>query len=150
MANLPAVREQESALSPEEERFREQLADLVIAGKDPKEIARQLAPNDRHRRRAIRRRIWKMLAADPDLQRRVSLRAKAILIQGLGPATQRLVDRAANTGRPDVVKLLFEASGFHNPRVKHEHAGEIKISVDMPRPARVDEPEPVDAEVVEE
>jgi hypothetical protein len=67
---------------------------------------------------------------------------------GLVPATHALAGRAAR-GRPDAIKVLFEASGFHNPRVRHEHSGEIKIKLDMPRPAFGSDDEVVDADVVD-
>lgn len=68
---------------------------------------------------------------------------------GLIPITDALIRRAAK-GRPDAIKLAYEASGFHNPRVKHDHSGEINIKLDMPRPKQVESGEVVDAEVVED
>lgn len=75
------------------------------------------------------------------------------LLSGLEGAAEALV-RRAHRGRPDAIKLLFEATGFHNPRIKHEHSGDIKLTLDLPRPGVASPPglpEPVvDADVVEE
>ena len=91
-----------------------------------------------------------MVRGDDRFHAMVSAAAHGEMVEGLIPATQALGKRAAR-GRPDAIKLLFEASGFHNPRVKHEHSGDINIHLDMPRPERVvDEDQVVDAEVVDD
>lgn len=44
------------------------------------------------------------------------------------------VGRRGRRGRIDAAKLIYETTGFHNPKVKHEHSGDINIKIDMPRP----------------
>jgi hypothetical protein len=64
------------------------------------------------------------------------------------PGVTRALVRRAQRGRVDAIKLLFELTGFYNPRsiVDHNHSGEININLTMGG-----RPEPVvDAEVVEE
>jgi len=79
--------------------------------------------------------------------------ARGEAIMNLIPAVQALSRRAAR-GRTDSIKLLFELTGFHSPRVQHDHSGEIEIKLTgMHRPPRtVDQlgPPVVDAEVVED
>lgn len=88
-----------------------------------------------------------MVRHDEEFARRVALRARGELLIGLGPAVAGL-SRSGARGRVDAAKLLLEASGFHNPRVKHDHSGSIEIKLTMPRPERqaVDIP---DADVVD-
>jgi hypothetical protein len=71
------------------------------------------------------------------------------------PAAVSALGRRAKKGRPDAIKLLFEASGFHNPKVKHEHSGDINVNLNVPRPSmekvqNLEDPNIVDAEVVED
>jgi hypothetical protein len=143
VARLPAPTNEES-ISVEEDRFRSAVADLAAQGKTPPEIARALAPNDPKRRKTLRSRIWALAYRERDFAARVQERVFGKMLFGLGPATDGLVARASR-GRPDAIKLLYEASGFHNPRVKHEHSGDIKIKLEMPRP----EGKTVEAEVEE-
>jgi hypothetical protein len=82
--------------------------------------------------------------------------ANAILILNLPQATQALARRAGR-GRPDAIKLAYEVTGFHNPKVQHEHSGDISISINsMSRPPKTEtttgqlEEPIVDAEVVED
>lgn len=119
-------------------------------GLTPADIARKAAPGSRKRRKVLRTKIWRALEGNPELQARIAARAQAKMAAGLIPMTDALIKRGQR-GRPDAIKLAFEASGFHNPRVKHEHSGDIKISLDMPRPARVDDDaDVIDAEVVDD
>jgi hypothetical protein len=69
------------------------------------------------------------------------------------PAAARALVKRAERGRVDAIKLMFEISGLHNPKVlhDHEHSGEITInfkSVGRPQPV-LDEETVVDADVVE-
>jgi hypothetical protein len=57
------------------------------------------------------------------------------------------------TGKPDAVKLVFEATGFYSPRVQHEHSGDINIKLQIPRPAgeiEASAEDVTDADVVED
>lgn len=149
MANLPAKTEKKS-LTPEEERFREAAADLVIQGRSPSEIAKKLHPDDPAARKTLRSKLWRLVRNDADFHRRIGERAHAKLVLGLGPTVEGIV-RRAEKGNPQAAKLVLEASGFHNPKMQHEHSGEVSIKLDLPRPPAIESTaEPVqDAEVVE-
>ena len=83
-------------------------------------------------------------------------------LMGELPAMGAALSRRAKRGRVDAIKLALEVTGVHNPRVKHEHSGDISISLNMPRPPvvennivgapaqAVEDGTIVDAEVVEE
>lgn len=147
MANPPAVQNKSSS-----ELSTAELAvvELLAKGKGPAEIAKIMYPEDKRKRKAMRARLWRMVRSDARIAQAVSERAHGEMLVDLVPATKAL-GRRAKKGRPDAIKLLMEASGFHNPRVKHEHSGDIKVTIDMPRPTRVEtEDDVVDADVVEE
>lgn len=99
--------------------------------------AKKIAKGNRMRKNRIERKLHIALAYDPALQQMIAAQAKGIMMTSLTPATVALGQRAAR-GRPDATKLLYEASGFHNPRVQHDHSGEIKVSLNLPRPKSVD------------
>lgn len=148
MASLPARQDKSS---PKLNNFEEQVTALFYRGWSPSQVARHIYPDDPRLRKNLRKKLWRMIESDPRIHNRIAQRAQAELAMGLGPATKRLTKRAARLGKPAEVKLVYEASGFHNPRVQHEHSGDIKISLDMPRPARVvDEDDVIDAEVVDD
>jgi hypothetical protein len=117
-----------------------------------KEIVEEGSEDWRARRKAIRRKCQLLLRSDK-VAIEIASTAKSQMVMDLLPATKAL-GRRAKKGRPDAIKLLFEASGFHNSKVKHEHSGDIAVTLNMPRPpARVDheaDPDIVDAEVVED
>lgn len=142
-----------SVQSSEPSDFHKGVARLVANGMRPNEIAKELAPEDKDRQKSLRKKIWRLLRDEPStMADLISKEANVTMMIGLGPATHALTRRAAK-GRPDAIKLLYEASGFHNPRVKHEHSGDININLNaMPRPARVveDDDDVVEAELVDE
>ncbi len=151
MANPPAVQNKSSS-----ELSAPELAvvELLAKGKSPAEIAKIMYPEDKKRRKAMRAKLWRMVRSDARVAQALGERAQGQMLLDLVPATTAL-GRRAKKGRPDAIKLLFEASGFHNPKVKHEHSGDIKVVLDMPRPARVEtsdanDDEVTDAEVVAE
>jgi hypothetical protein len=140
--------------SSESDKVHEAIIACLGKGMSPPQIAKHMYPEDKKARRTMRLRIWRMVREDAQFHVKVAQQAKAQMVTDLLPATQAL-GRRAKKGRPDAIKLLFEASGFHNPKVKHEHSGDIKVTLDMPRPKRVEtldanDDEVVDAEVVEE
>lgn len=153
MAGLPARKQQSS---PEPSKFQEKVAELVARGYQPAEIARLRFPGntdeDKRRRHLLRKKLWRAVRSDAIVHQRVAEIAKAHLVMGVAPASQRLAKRSKRLGKSQDVKLLYEASGFHNSRVQHEHSGDIKITLDIPRPTRlsIEDDEVVDAEVVEE
>lgn len=110
----------------------------------------------KRRRKTMRQKLHKMAAQDELVRRIIAERVTGQMVAALPEITTALIQRAKR-GRPDAIKLIFEATGYYNPKVKHEHSGDIKITLDIPRPARVsetlqgiDEEEPVDADVVED
>lgn len=139
MDSLPALRTKTSLPEPVLEKLHE--------GWHPNVIAKKAYPRDERKRKILRMRIWRYVEKHySELGQQVGTRGKLELMFGLVPASQALTRKAA-TGRTDAIKLLFEASGFHNPRVQHEHKGDIKITLDIPRPKAVEDV--IDAEVVE-
>lgn len=125
----------------------------MAEGMTPGTMAKTLAPNDKKRQAAIRRKIYRMFA-DIRLQDELGARVRLIQIMGLGAAVKAL-NRKAAAGRVDAIKLLFESSSFYNPRIQHDHGGEVTITIkNAPRPERVEEVYArdsgiVDADVVE-
>lgn len=105
-----------------------------------------MAKDDRRKFKLIETQAYRIIGTDPEIQRRVGERAHGEMIMAVPKAAAALARRASR-GNPQAIKLLFEASGFHNPKVQHEHSGDIKIELSLPRPPAVDIP---DADVVEE
>jgi hypothetical protein len=150
VASLPAERNESSVQNA---RAGASIAELIYQGKDLKEIAAQLYPENskkarRHRREFISR-VYELAAWDQDFQSALVTRSKAILTLSLPAVTERLVTRARRLGKPQEVKLVFEASGFHNPRVQHDHSGSVEIKLTIPRPELPEKAKVVDAEAVE-
>lgn len=148
MADLPSATKQSAV--DKWDPLRLYLVEALSLGLTLPEMAKKLAPDDVKKRKKIRRQLRTLTRGDQRLQEMVATAARGEMVAGLIPATQALAKRAAR-GRPDAIKLLYEASGFHNPRVQHEHSGDIKITLDMPRPPRhdPDEDDAIDVEVVE-
>lgn len=134
---MPALRHETApvaGLTPDQIRLRDAIADLVYKGHGPAQIARKMAPNDEAKRKALRRRVRDLIGSDPYLAKRVHELAHAGLLIALGPTVEGLGRRAA-TGNPVAAKLILEATGLHNPKVQHDHTGEVKLSLSIPRPA---------------
>lgn len=119
---------------------------LLYKGHEPRAIARAMAKGNKRKFKLIETQAYRIIGTDKQIQQRIGERAHGLLIAGVPAATAALARRAAK-GNPQAIKLLFEASGFHNPKVQHEHSGDIKIELSLPRPPAQ---EPVDAEVVED
>jgi hypothetical protein len=148
MANLPVPAPTESS-TPALNPVQASIAQAIFDGLKPGEIARKMAPDDPKRRKVIRRRVRAMVKSDPVFQNYIGELAKGHLIMSLGTAVRGL-ERAAGRGRSDAIKLLFEATGFHATKTKHEHSGSIEVKVSgVPRPEPVVEEPVPDAEVVE-
>lgn len=122
----------EAAASPED-KFRSVIADLLIRGHTPGQIAKALHPDDDRARRTKRQKIKRMLLNDPKLSDEIGVRGRAKLMLRLGPVLDGLLTKAEG-GNPIAAKLVLEASGFHNPKMQHEHSGEVAISLNIPRP----------------
>lgn len=109
-------------------------------------VAKRIAKGDPKVARRWRAKIRYWSYNVPAFQTRLGLESRAESML-LTPVAVHALGRRAARGRVDAIRLLFEISGFHNPKVQHnhEHSGEIKISLEMGG-----RPEPiVDAEVVE-
>jgi hypothetical protein len=145
MALLPAELDPSAEIDVHDV-WLDSIADQIAEGKRPEQIAREIHPTDLLKRRHLRFRIWRHVRKDAELHSRIAERARGELVLALIPTTRALAGRAAR-GRVDAAKVVLEASGFHNPRVKHEHSGEINIKLSIPRPKAVDVP---DADVVED
>jgi hypothetical protein len=146
MANLPEKQTPSSSEIETRDAFREKIADLIVAGGTPASIAKRMYPDDPRKRQNMRNRIRRMTYMDPKLALEVGLRAKGQMLLDLGPAVEA-VGKRAKRGRMDAARVVMEATGFHNPKVKHEHSGDINIKIEMPRPQFHEVP---DADVVED
>lgn len=137
-------------------RHKEAAASLLARGYRPAEIAKLKYPGDsdeeKKKRKLLRAKLWRYVRSDTKVQQRIAEIARGELIMGVAPASKRLSRRAARLGKSPDVKLLYSASGFHSDRVQHEHSGDIKVTLDIPRPVRVPntDEDVIDAEVVEE
>lgn len=144
MADLhPTVTESASPLTRKIEA-------LAHKGYTSSEVAQKLAPNDARRRKIIRQRYRRVVAERPSIIRSQGMVAQGAFIENFEPIADALV-RRARRGRVDAAKLIFEMTGFHNPRVKHEHSGELSIKISgLPRPKAVETEDSVisDAEEV--
>jgi hypothetical protein len=129
---LPQNADQSALAEPTRLHFA--LVDAMEKGLSVREISLKLAPGDKTKQKTWRDRIRRMLAHDPLLARAIVMRAQSNLLQAV-PGTTVAVGKRAQRGRMDAAKTVLEATGVHNPRVKHEHSGNIKITLDMPRPA---------------
>jgi len=141
-----------SSLETYQDAFRLRLAEYIFKGIRPAKIARRLS-SDPVKQRRLYRRIRRMVRNDPELRSAVLARTQEEFLFNIGPITERLNQRARALGKPDSVKLVYEASGFHNPRVKHEHGGQVEIKLTIPRPEipkAVGNAEVVEAEAVDE
>jgi hypothetical protein len=141
VANLP-VKRAELTVSDDHAAL---LAARIANGEHPRVLARKLHPNDPVKRRRAYKRLRAMALKDSRIAAYVADDVRLEMLVGLRATVAGLI-RGGARGRADASKLILEASGFHNPRVQHQHSGEIKIRLEMPRPAF---DEVVDADVVD-
>lgn len=121
----------------------------IAEGLGPEFIARRMA-DDKRKQSAIRRKIYRFLART-DIQEEIAARTTAIKWGQMG-AINKAILRKARAGRVDAIKLVYEATGYYNPRlVQHEHTGEIQITIKgANRPEHRTEEYIGEAEVVED
>lgn len=134
------------------DKFRDHVVEQLALGQKPADIARKLAKGNKRKAAALRKRVWHLVQQDARLAAKVHHRAHGVATVGLIPAVKGLSERAAR-GRPDAVKPLMEVTKFHEPRKQVEHSGEVRITMDVPRPKRVEQEmdeEVIEAVVVEE
>lgn len=150
---VPAGKKEIQRFTP----YEDEILWVIAEGRSPMQMSKQLYPDDKKKQVAARRKLYRLFMR-VDLQDELAARLKLIQIMGLGAAVKAL-NRKAAAGRVDAIKLAFESSGFHNPRIQHDHGGEISITIkNAPRPERVAEEylggdriqEIMDAEVVED
>lgn len=126
-----------------------EIVDYLADGLEYRELAEKMGRGNETKARKWRMKIRSWAAADPFFQQSLALATTAELNLGL-PLTGRALVRRARKGYVPAIKLLFEASGFYRPTEKHEHSGEIKITVQgMARPPEVED-QVVDATVVDD
>ena len=117
------------------------------------EMAHKMSRGNRRKRRRARLRILRVLATDRELGARIDAYTHGIL-KGYQMDVAESLGKVAVSGKYQSQKLLLEATKFHNPKVDHNHSGDIKITVEMPRPPRRVDPavdgSVEDAEVVED
>ena len=124
------------------ERFKEVTAELIYRGVTPAQIAKALHPEDKRERNKMRKSLLRMVRRDADFAAKIAEKAHGEMVMSLGRVTRALIKRAER-GRPDAIKIIFEASGFHNPRIKHDHSGNIAITLNIPRPEEPEKPKKV-------
>lgn len=129
------------------------LAEQLAMGYHPRDIARTLHPKNPRGQQAAKRRIERLIQNDPRIYNQVLDHVKADIASSIGPAMRGLV-RRADKGNVHAARLILEIAGVHNPRVRHEHKGDIKIKLEgLPRPRFEDTGNDadsiVDADVVE-
>lgn len=118
----------------ERDHFAEAVAQGLANGLTPPQIATKLSKGDKRLAKNYRKRIRDMAYRNPGkLREAVARQAAGDLLMGV-PGTVKATTRRAHRGRMDAARLVLEATGVHNPRVRHEHSGDIKITVDIPRP----------------
>lgn len=124
------------------------LLEACSRGIHPRELAKRLHPHDRQARRVAYRRLMHHMLYDERVAQAIREEVQVSFMVGLPPAGRALSNRSAAR---DVraIKLLLEATGVHNPRIQHEHSGEIRIKFDIPRPTFESDDDIVDADVVE-
>ena len=150
MAHLP----EPTSKSPERtELMNIELAILKAAeeGKTIKDIAYKLVPAGKGtwiKRQKLIVKLEKLVVESPLLTEALFNKGKVRLMTAVPDITDSLSIRAQETGKPDAVRLAFEASGFHNPKVQHEHSGDISISLNIPRPD-VPKPQAIESTAVE-
>lgn len=134
MARQPTKTNESSADKPRD-KFAEAVAEGLAKGMTGPQIAKKLAKGDDKLAKKYRRRIRNMAYREQGrLKEAVAARAAGDLLMGV-PGTVNAVVRRAQRGRMDAAKTVLEATGVHNPRVKHEHSGDITVKVDVPRPS---------------
>lgn len=109
------------------------LMGLLRRGEHPMDTVKRLYPRDRQAQRVTYRKLKTAILYDPRVAELLREESQLALAVGLVPTVNALVRRAAR-GNVPAQKLVLEATGVHNPRVRHEHSGEITIKFDAPRP----------------
>ena len=155
MAGPPSAIKRSSELTKSDLRAI-RIATVLATGVDPLKLARRLAGKDEVAGRRWRMRI-KAAMDNPHAQAILAKSAQADMWLNLLPITDAVIQRARR-GRPDAIRMVWQATGFYNEKVQHEHSGDVAITLKIARPEpvvdhtkRMDLEEGiVDADVVEE
>jgi hypothetical protein len=139
-ANLPARQSQTS------DSRANKIRKLLEKGYTPQQISRALAKRKMGKYRILLSQAYQLAGQNKEYQALKAAEVKGHLLSDIDGIASGLL-RRARTGRPDAVKLALEVTGIHNPRMQHEHSGDIAIHLELPRPKAIDVPE---AEVVED
>lgn len=144
------IHDLEALKDVEPNKYHHAIVDAFERGETVGDIARTLAHGDEKKRKKYATKLRSMVRNDRILQRALIERGQMNLLTAVPMASVAIGKRAAK-GRMDAAKFVMEATGVHNPRVRHEHSGEVRVSLDLPRPkfaeAKVIEID--DAEVIE-
>lgn len=100
---------------------------LINKGMTTHEIATKLAKGSPQKYKSVRAQLRRILATDDKYQVKTGLEAKGAMIEGLVDVTEAMVRRGSR-GNVPAAKLVYEATGFHNPRVEHKHSGKVEIA----------------------
>lgn len=138
-SHLPADKSSTDVAAPyQPSKFEQWIVLRLVAGSNPTAMAKLL--HKKYPKRPVstwRYRIMREVGRSPWIQSELAAVGRSELLMAV-PSAASGVGRRARRGRTDAAKLVFEATGFHNPRVSHDHTGEIKITLDVPRPKRVE------------
>jgi hypothetical protein len=133
VARQPTTQKKSSAEKPRD-KFAEIVAEGLAKGLTGPQIAKKLAKGDEKEAKKYRRRIRNMAYREQGrLKEAIAARAAGDLLMGV-PGTVNAVVKRAHRGRMDAARTVLEATDVHNPRVKHEHSGDITVKLEMPRP----------------
>jgi hypothetical protein len=121
---------------------------LLDQGYKPRQIAKVMARRGMGKHPAILRQAYQLAGQNKNFQEHQAARAKGIILSDMEGIMSGLL-RRARTGRPDAVKLALEMTGVHNPKMQHEHSGDISIRLELPRPTPPKAIDVPDADVVD-
>lgn len=118
---------------------RATISRLLAKGYTAHEIALHVAKKKGRNYTRIKGQVQRVAAEDQEFRTGQALAMEGGMIMDL-PAIGEAVVRRAKRGRVDAAKLVLEITGVHNPKVKHEHSGDITISMNaIPRPEKTDD-----------
>lgn len=137
MAKTPAKTQLEPIRRPLSLERQKKFVALLMAGYTEQEIACKLDPRKGRKYRRIRGEVRWTARNSPEFLEWQEAQAGGAMVIALPKVGEALI-RRANRGRIDAAKLILEMTGVHNPKVKHEHSGDISISLNMPRPPVVE------------
>jgi hypothetical protein len=134
--------------SPVVTRAKDRLAMEIAVERSWRDAVEVLSKGDRTASKRWRRRFLRW-AQEEDFQRMLTGYMKAVELLET-PETLRALYRRAVKGNIPAIKLALESSGYHNPRVQHEHSGEVSITIkNAPRPVRTADHTEADAPVID-